>query len=78
MFSDELKELLIKVLTSWQVIAATLVIIIYVALVNYVSRSRYRRRTPPPPPVKAAKTEKAKEKPEPEEDDENELDFEEE
>jgi hypothetical protein len=41
----ELKELLIKVIASWQVLAATGAIIVYVFLVQYVSRL-YRPRKP--------------------------------
>jgi hypothetical protein len=45
LFSDELKSLLIQVITSWQVLAATGVLIVYVFLVRYVARL-YRRSRP--------------------------------
>jgi hypothetical protein len=45
LFSDELKSLLIQVITSWQVLAATGVLILYVFLVCYVARL-YRRKRP--------------------------------
>jgi hypothetical protein len=49
MFSDELKSLLIKVITSWQVIVVTIVLVIYVFLVNYVARLYHRKRPIPMP-----------------------------
>ena len=47
MFTDELRNLILKVITSWQVIVVTAAILLYVAIVNYASRAYYRRRTPP-------------------------------
>jgi hypothetical protein len=47
MFSEELKTLLLKVITSWQVIAVTVVLIFYFMLVNYVARLRRRSRPAP-------------------------------
>ena len=44
MFSDELKSLLVKVIKSWQVLAATGVLVLYFFLVNYVSSLRRRKR----------------------------------
>jgi len=44
MFSEEIKRLLAEVITSWQVLAVTVVIIIYIFLVNYVARTYYRPR----------------------------------
>ena len=67
MFNNELKDLLVKVVTSWQVIVVTLVILIYMALVNHVSRSRYRRRNPTV--VKPGKIKQEKAAPEEEIDD---------
>jgi hypothetical protein len=46
MFTNEIKELLIQVIGSWQVIAATVVVVLYFFLVSYVARLRHRRRTP--------------------------------
>ena len=48
MFSEELRNLLIQVITSWQVLAVTVVLVLYVFLINYVSRSYYRRRSRSP------------------------------
>jgi len=39
MFSDELRNLLIQVIKSWQVIAVTIVVVLYFSLVNYASRA---------------------------------------
>ncbi|MDR3138116.1 MAG: hypothetical protein LBT95_00420 [Treponema sp.] len=44
MFSGELKTLLLEVITSWQVIVVTVVLIFYFMLVNYVARLRRRSR----------------------------------
>jgi hypothetical protein len=38
MFSKELWDFLIKVLTSWQIILVTVVLILYFTLVSYVAR----------------------------------------
>jgi hypothetical protein len=46
MFSAEIKKLLVEVITSWQVIAVTVVLVIYVFLVNYVARIYHRRPRP--------------------------------
>jgi len=43
MFSNEVINLLIKVISSWQVIAATLVLLIYLKLVFYVTSARRPR-----------------------------------
>jgi hypothetical protein len=45
LFSDDLKNLLVQVITSWQVLAVTGVLIAYVFLVRYVARL-YRRNRP--------------------------------
>jgi Na+-transporting methylmalonyl-CoA/oxaloacetate decarboxylase gamma subunit len=45
LFNDELKSLLIQVITSWQVLAVTGFLIVYVFLVRYVARF-YRRDRP--------------------------------
>jgi len=42
MFSKELTELLIQVVQSWQVIAVTIALVLFLYLVSYVARS-YRR-----------------------------------
>ena len=54
MFNEELRQLLVQVITSWQVLAVTVVLVLYIFLVNYVSRTYYRRRPPKArPEVKA-------------------------
>jgi len=42
MFTDELRKVLIQVISSWQVLAVTIVLVLYVFLVNFVARI-YRR-----------------------------------
>jgi len=42
MFTEEVRMMLIQVISSWQVLAATVVLVLYVFLVNYVARI-YRR-----------------------------------
>jgi hypothetical protein len=49
MFSDELKSLLIKVITSWQVLTVTGVLVVYMFIVNYVARLYHRKRPIPMP-----------------------------
>ena len=52
MFSEEVRKLLAQVITSWQVLVVTGVLIIYVFLVNYVARLHHRRRHTPMPKIK--------------------------
>ena len=58
MFSDELKRLLVQVITSWQVLAVTVILVLYVFLINYVARIHHRR--PSQPRMPKAKPEKTK------------------
>jgi hypothetical protein len=44
LLSDELKSLLIEVITSWQVLAVTGILILYIFLVRYVARIYRRNR----------------------------------
>lgn len=44
MFSDELKNLLLRVLTSWQVIVVTAALVLYLLLVLYVAQTKRVRR----------------------------------
>jgi flagellar biosynthesis/type III secretory pathway M-ring protein FliF/YscJ len=46
MFSEELKTLLLRVITSWQVIAVTVVLVLYFFLVSYVARLYHSPRSP--------------------------------
>ena len=76
MFSDEIKKLLFQVIGSWQVLAVTGVLIVYIFIVNNVARLYHRR------PQKAEKPKKAKpepvETPPPQEPESENLDLEEE
>ncbi|MDR1788035.1 MAG: hypothetical protein LBR16_06265 [Treponema sp.] len=44
MFSPELKQLLIQVICSREVIGVTAALVIYLILVNYAASSRHRKR----------------------------------
>ena len=44
MFSKEFFELLGQIIKSWQVIAVTVALVIYMYIVSYVSRSYHRPR----------------------------------
>ncbi|MDR2149338.1 MAG: hypothetical protein LBO67_00645 [Spirochaetaceae bacterium] len=44
MFSDELKDVIIKTLTSWQLLSVCAVLTLYFLLVSYVAKLRIRRR----------------------------------
>jgi len=57
MFSIELRNLIFQVITSWQVIAVTLAVLLYVFLINYVIKAR--RRYKKTPAQKKAKKSKA-------------------
>jgi len=43
--SDDLMRVLVEVITSWQVIAATIAIILFISLVLYVARMHRRPRS---------------------------------
>ena len=45
MFSNGLTELLTEVIKSWQVLAVTIVLIIYMYLVTYAARTHHRPRS---------------------------------
>ena len=58
MINGELRELILQVIKSWQVIVVTVAVLLYILLVNYVSRNHYRARSsstrlPKPKKVKA-------------------------
>ena len=42
MFSSEVRRMLLQVITSWQVIAVTIVLVIYLFIVNYVAKLNKR------------------------------------
>jgi len=46
MFTGDIRSILAQVITSWQVLVATIVLIFYIFLVNYVSRLRDRPAKP--------------------------------
>jgi hypothetical protein len=56
MFSPEVRELLIQVIKSWQVIAVSLVLVLYIYLVKYVSRRYHRPRMSRSKPKRARKS----------------------
>nr|AGS51935.1 hypothetical protein [uncultured bacterium contig00003] len=56
MFSKEFLELLTQIIKSWQVIAVTVALVIYMYIVSYVSRSYHHPRVKK---VKAPKAKKA-------------------
>jgi ATP/ADP translocase len=45
MVSNKLTELFFQVITSWQVIAVTIALVLFIYIVNYVSRSYHRPRS---------------------------------
>ena len=51
MFSQEVRQLLAEVISSWQVIMVTIVIIIYIFIVNRVSKVYRRSRSGPRKPI---------------------------
>ena len=44
MFSGEMMKLLFSLLKTWQVIAVTVAIVLYIFLINYVARTYHRPR----------------------------------
>ena len=56
MFNEEIRAMLAEVITSWQVIAATIVLVIYLTIVKNVASVYHRHRLPPIPKVKKEKT----------------------
>jgi hypothetical protein len=62
MFSKELLSLLLRVITSWQVIAVSVVIVLYLFLVSYVGNPYHRPRSVSSFP---SRPKKKKEKPAP-------------
>ena len=57
MFNAEIRSLLVQVISSWQVLVVSGVIVLYIFLVNYVAKA-YHRRPSGPPVSKKAKPEK--------------------
>jgi len=43
MFNEEIRKLLIQVISSWQIIAVTLVLIVYIFIINRVANLKQRR-----------------------------------
>jgi len=42
MFSEELTKILLQVIKSWQVIAVTVVLVLYISLVGYAARAHHK------------------------------------
>ena len=42
MFNSEIRKLLLEVIRSWQVLTVTVVLVIYIFIVNYVARIYHR------------------------------------
>jgi hypothetical protein len=59
MSSGDLTAIISQVIKSWQVIAVSVVIVLYMSLVNHVARTYHRPRS-----VSKSKPQKAKTKPE--------------
>jgi hypothetical protein len=59
MFSGELMDLLPQVIKSWQVIAATIAIVLCIYFANYVARLYHRPRSVSKSKAKKVKTQKA-------------------
>ncbi|MDR0312200.1 MAG: hypothetical protein LBI14_01235 [Treponema sp.] len=73
MFSEEIRSLLVKVISSWQVIVVTIAVVIYIFIVNKVSRYRSRARKPSGPKTVKGKKETAPIAPANEQVDDSEL-----
>jgi hypothetical protein len=56
MFSKEMIPLILQVLKSWQVIAATIAMILYIFMISYVARSHHGLRPSRSKPKKRKKT----------------------
>jgi len=61
MFNSEIRKLLVQVISSWQVLAVTGVLVVYISLVNHVARIYHKRRRSTSLPKLKIKKEKAKE-----------------
>jgi cell division protein YceG involved in septum cleavage len=57
MFSKDIMEMLIQVLKSWEVLFVTVGLVIYIFIVNYVSRSYRRPRVKREKKIKVKKSE---------------------
>jgi len=55
MFTEEVIAMLKEVIFSWQVLAVTVVIVLYLNIVFYTAKSYHRPKAKPPEKVKAAK-----------------------
>jgi len=64
MFSEELRNLLFQVIKSWQVIAVSIALILYMSLVSYATRKHHKPAfVSKIKPKKKEKTKKEKTKP---------------
>ena len=81
MFTKEMFGFLLKVITSWQIIFITVILVIYFTLVTHVARIYHPRRSGfsfKPKPKKEKKKAAAVEAPESSEDDDDDLGIEQE
>ena len=66
MFSEELRSLLLQVIKSWQVIAVSIALILYMSLVSYAARAHRKPASvskTKPKKIKQPKKDKTAEKP---------------
>jgi hypothetical protein len=59
MFSIELKDMLMQVISSWQVLFITGALVVYMYLVSYVARTYHRPRVASRKPKKAKRVKSA-------------------
>ena len=53
MFNEEVRRLLVQVVSSWQVWAVTIVLVLYITVVNRVAKIYYKTKRRDPPKSKA-------------------------
>jgi len=53
MFNEEVRRLLVQVVSSWQVWVVTIVLVLYISVVNRVSKIYYKTKRRDPPKAKA-------------------------
>ena len=66
MFSSEFRQVLMQVIQSWQVLAVTIALVLYIILVRYVGRTHHRPRISKSKPKSKQKKEKVKKEVKPE------------
>ena len=63
MFSAEFRSIIFQVISSWQVIAVTIAVIMYISLVSFVAQVYHRPRFRPSLPMIKKKKKKASSEP---------------